>query len=93
MSTILYLKVSRPNYTHPFGQYLNMLLKKNSPEFMYDLSSDVLFLLCKMGLHHIEINFLPVKAFTGKKCRRKVTFHHKNQKLCEEFLKNVAFIK
>ena len=29
---------------------------------MYDLSSGVLFLLCKNGLHHIEINFLPMKA-------------------------------
>ena len=38
------------------------LLEKNSTEFMYDLSSGVLFLLCKNGLHHIEIIFLPMKA-------------------------------
>ena len=43
----------------PISQYA---FEKNSTEFMYDLSSGVLFLLCKNGLHHIKINFLPMKA-------------------------------
>ena len=52
----------RVNWEFAINCDLNMLLKKNSTEFMYDLSSGVLFLLCKNGLHHIKINFLPMKA-------------------------------